>query len=90
MCVCVCLNVFNVFLWLMFGVNFVAVVGAEVEETKRKLTLKDQEGTAAALLDMIKLMHWADYCMWSFRWNSILLIFLEWFFCVGERIHIGQ
>lgn len=54
---------FDVFLWLMFGVNFVAVVGAEVEESERKVTAKDREGTAAALLETIKLMHWADYCM---------------------------
>lgn len=73
----------------MFGVNFVAVVGGEVEEAKRKVAAKDREGTAAALLEMIKLIHWADYCM-CFHCNPVLPVFLEWFFCVGKRINIGR
>ncbi|XP_042046510.1 tRNA 2'-phosphotransferase 1-like isoform X3 [Salvia splendens] len=39
-----------------------AVVVAEVEESRRKITAKDQEGMAEPLLEMIRLMHLADCC----------------------------
>lgn len=62
--------VLNVFLLLMFGVIFVVVVGAEVVE-----------GVAEALLEIIKLMHLAVYCMWYFHWSLNLLFSWIDFFC---------